>query len=136
MTVLSLVVFAASNPPKSELSKLAAAVFAFSLVFSIGLPILNAIAAYSGYSASLKRKRDSPENITEITAEKIIDITPGFCELAYTWPSIIGFAQNTKITLFRTGGSHFIFLPTHALTPDQNTELNELVSRHGIRRWS
>lgn len=136
ITILSLVVFASSNPPNSEVAQQAASVFTLALVLSIVLPILNAIAAYRGYRSSLNRKRDSSENITEITTEKIIDITPGFCELTYTWPSIIGFAQNPKITLFRTSGSHLIFLPTRALTPDQVAELNEIVSRHGIRRWS
>lgn len=57
-------------------------------------------------------------------------------EERFQWRNIVGFAQDEKMTLFYVKENAFIFFPTSALSPEQCTELNDLVARHlskGIR---
>jgi hypothetical protein len=135
VTILCFIVFTIFRH-QSEISQQVAGLFFCSLWFTFGLPVLRTFNAYRGYRASLQNGRLSLETTTEITDERIVDVTPGICELTYTWSSIKGFGQDDKITIFRTSGAHFLFFPTSSLNADQRVELNELVSRHGIRRWS
>ncbi len=77
----------------------------------------------------------SQENTIGIEADQIISVMPGLRRTAYNWDSVLAFAQNESVTVFRLIGHHLVFFPT-PLTPEQRAELNDLVSRHGIRRWS
>ena len=118
---VSILCFAVStvSDPKSELCRQALFLFVFSLCFTIGLPALRAFNAYRTYRTSLQNGHQSLETTTEITDERIIDVTPGICELAHSWASIEGFGQDARITLFRTRGGGWLFFPTSALTPDE-----------------
>jgi hypothetical protein len=134
----SILCFAVStvSDPKSELCRQALFLSVSSLCFAIGLPVLRAFGAYRAYRASLQNGRQSLEATTEITDERIIEITRGICELTYSWASITGFGQDARITLFRTSDGHILFFPTVALNRDQRAELDELLFHHRIKVWS
>jgi hypothetical protein len=86
----------------------------------------------------------SDESTTEINASQIIDRMPGTMGTAYNWDSVFAFAQNDSVTVFRIKTRehalfptrHLVFFPTPSLAPEERAELDELVSRHGIRRFS
>lgn len=63
-------------------------------------------------------------------------LNPGCSEHSRPWQSITGVGQDSKITVFCAKAGTFLFFPTSALTSEQRAELDELVSRHRIRRWS
>lgn len=108
-------------------------VIIYSFALSVGLPIFRKFNAYRFYRT---RKNAGQEFTTEMTADKVVDITRNECELTYEWSSITGFGQNTKITVLCMSNGHFIFFPTAILDSNQRDELNGLVTRHGIKRWS
>ena len=45
----------------------------------------------------------------------------------------MGFAQDEKMTLLYVFKDRFLMFPTAALSPDQRSELGDLVARHVVR---
>lgn len=110
--------------------------FLFSALLAVGIPIVRVCSPSWGFRRNYVPARTSPESITEITPDSIVDVAPGVHEISYVWSEVIGFGQDSRVTLIRRKGSRFTFFPTSVLTTEQRTELDELVSRRGIRRWS
>ncbi len=135
VTVLCLVAIVASDS-HSALNRVGRELIIYPLLLSVGLPLLRALNAYRIYRDVHKETPSRPEVTTEITPEQIVDVTPGESNLAYTWPSVVGFGQNAKITVICMKSLQLIFFPTSVLSSNQRAELDELVSRHGIKRWS
>jgi hypothetical protein len=65
--------------------------------------------------------------------ERILSGLPEVSEERYFWNAIVGFAQDEKMTLLYLDKDKFLLLPTYALSPEQRTELNELVARHVVK---
>lgn len=102
-----------------------AAAAAFEYVFMPGL---------------LYRRRQSGRapgaaSTTEITSEYIRDAMPNKPETRYAWSEVTGFAQNSQATLIYRPG-RFTFFPTSAMTAEQRAELDAIVARYGVKRWS
>ncbi|HEY1211172.1 MAG TPA: hypothetical protein VGE85_17540 [Terracidiphilus sp.] len=70
----------------------------------------------------------------DIDDERILSAMPGYAEITFLWTAIVAFAQDEKATLFYLDNSGFLFFPTHTLSPDQRTELNDLVARNLVRK--
>ncbi len=121
---------------RSELNKLAQALVIAPIWFSLGLPLIRRYNAAGTYRAAYGKSPKSPELITEITSDRIVDIAPGQAESIYEWSSVIGFGQNSRITVFYMKTSNLVFFPTSALSPDQRVELDGLISKNGIKRWT
>jgi hypothetical protein len=71
---------------------------------------------------------------TDISDQRILSRTPGVSEETYFWTAITAFAQDDKMTLLYLDGNRFLLFPTRALSPDQRTELNDLVARNMPRK--
>jgi hypothetical protein len=108
----------------------------YSLGLAIGLPLLRNLNIVLGFRALRKNRKELVEGITEIDENRITDITPGTCELIYEWKSVTGVGQNRKITVICTTGSHFLFFPTSAFSPEQLTEFNQIAAGYNVRRWT
>lgn len=136
--IASLVVFGIVNDHGGgkALHGLASTIFYYSLCLAAGLPLLRNLNALTGFRAYRKNRDGSVETITEIDENRIVDITPGTCELIYEWKSVTGIGQNDRITVICTRGSHFLFFPTSAFRPEQLIEFNRIASGYGVRRWS
>jgi hypothetical protein len=78
--------------------------------------------------------RTNQEHCTEINDECIVDRIPGISEQKYFWNAIVDFVQDEKSTLLYHGKNRFIFFATRALSPEQRTELNDLVARNLVRK--
>jgi len=101
--------------------------------------VMSALRHYEirdAYKNSRPDLRGSQECITEIDADQILSVLPGLRRSAFDWASVLAFAQNESVTVVRMVGHQFVFFPTSALNPEQRAELDELVSRHGTRRFS
>ena len=108
----------------------------FLITFWTVIPALRFYEIRDAYRNSRPDLHASQACTTEIDANQIISVMPGLRQTAYDWASVLSFAQNESVTVVRMIGHHFVFFPTSALNPEQQAELNELVSRHGTRRFS
>jgi hypothetical protein len=111
-------------------------IFYYSAFLAVGLPLLRNFNIIRGYRAMRKNQKELEEITTEIDGSRIVDITPGTCELIYEWKSVKGIGQNKKITVICTTGSHFLFFPTSAFSPEQLNEFNQIASSYNVRMWS
>ena len=129
-TVLCIIAAALSGP-HSATRTVTGYLIIYPFILSIGLPILRSFNGYRMY-----RARTGHAFITEIAEDRIVDTTPGICELIYEWRSVTGIGQNKGITVICTKGSHYLFFPTSAFTSEQLIEFNRIASGYSIRRWS
>jgi hypothetical protein len=70
----------------------------------------------------------------EVNNDRIVFTIPGISVGTYYWTGITESAQDERITLLYTGKNRFMMFPTQALSADQRTELNDLVTRHVTAR--
>jgi hypothetical protein len=106
------------------------------ITFWVLTPAFRFYEVRDAYRNSRRGLDASQEFTMETDSDQIVSGTPGLRRFAYDWASVLAFAQNESVTVFRMTGHHLVFFPTPCLTPEQRAELDELVSRHGIRRWS
>ena len=72
----------------------------------------------------------------DIDNECLVSEIPGVFAEKYFWNTIVGFAQNEKVTLLYVFKDRFLLFPTAMLSQVQRTELNDLVARHLPKRKS
>jgi hypothetical protein len=112
---------------------------AYPLIYLVALSagqLIVRLNPYLSYWRSHNRNQSSPASVTEVTPDRIVDMT-GARETSCAWSKVTGFGQNEEATVVCGGWlSRVIFFPTSALTPGQRAELDELVTSHGIKRWS
>jgi len=116
--------FLANNPPGLLCIPL------FFLLF----PVLYSFALKKQYKGSFPHGRTDRQLTIDIDDERIIAETPGFSETKILWQAIDRFAQNEKVTMLYTAEMRFIYLPTRSLSDAQRAELNDLVTRHCVKR--
>jgi hypothetical protein len=104
------------------------------VVLAILLPILRNLMIRKSYKGMFPFSKTGPGYSLDIDDERILSTRPGIGEAKYYWTGICAFAQNEKITLLYLSEILFIGIPTNKLSPDQRTELNDLVSRHVVKR--
>jgi len=116
--------------PNSWLSQCCVSVGWIFLSLSIILPTNLIYQAHRSYKQSFPLSRTERATSTVIDDEQILTTIPGVSVTKYLWNGVLGFAQNENITLLYMAKHRFLLIPTRAFSPEQRTELNELVKRH------
>lgn len=87
-----------------------------------------------GFKSLFPPARTDRNSSIDIDEDCIISKIPGISEGKFFWNAIVDFAQDEKVTLLYIRKRAFLFFPTCALSPEQRTELNDLVSRNMVRK--
>jgi len=69
-----------------------------------------------------------------IDNEYVLSEIPGVFAEKHFWNTIMAFVQDEKITLLYVYEDRFLLFPTAILSPDQRTELNDLVEHNNVRK--
>jgi hypothetical protein len=70
----------------------------------------------------------------DIDDERIISSFSEIVEVKYFWNAIPNFVKNEKVAMLYVSKCCFLLVPIASLTPEQRTELNDLVARHVVRK--
>ena len=112
----------------------AAALFAGSLVFTIGLPLSRSWNVRKSFSRLFPSGQADRRSKISIDDQGVCRELSGVAELRVLWSGVYGFAQDEKITMLYTSKDCFLLFPTELMSTDQRAELNELVARHTVKR--
>jgi len=106
----------------------------FALLWlTISLPLVRAYKAHKCFERIFLSAQQDEKLSIDIDNERISSEIPGVGEGKYFWSTIMGFAQDEKMTLLYVFKDRFLMFPTAALSPDQRSELGDLVARHVVR---
>jgi hypothetical protein len=119
---------------KSQLFAICIAFGAGSLAASIASPFMRIYVDRRGFRRLFSPTRRDRSCYIDMDDERILSGLPAVCEEKYFWNAIVGFAQDKKMTLLYLDKDKFLLFPTYALSPAQQTELNDLIARHVV--WS
>jgi hypothetical protein len=72
--------------------------------------------------------------IVDIDDERIIVVIPESYESKFFWKVVVAFAQDDLMSLIYITRKHFILIPARVMSPDQRTELNDIIARHVTKR--
>jgi hypothetical protein len=100
------------------------------IYLSIAIPIDRFFKVRKAFKRSYPPARADQSATIDIDDERILSVIPGLLEVSFRWDAIVDFAQDDRVSLFFVDKDSFFFFPTSALSPEQRTELNELVARH------
>ena len=106
------------------------------LLISISMPIFRYYSIRWRFERLFPPSRPERERSIDIDDERIMSGIPGISEVKLFWKAIIDFAQDDKVTLLYIHKRAFLSFPTSLLSPDQRTELNDLVARYVTRKRS
>jgi len=112
----------------------AIALGAGALTATLALPISRFISTHRCYERMFPPTRTSRKSTIEIDDQKIIEENPGAEEIRLPWSGVLDFVQNEKVTMIYINSDRFFLFPTAALSPEQHAVLNDLVTRHGVKR--
>jgi hypothetical protein len=101
---------------------------------SIAAPISRFLQIRKNFKRLFPSARTDRNSSIDIDDECILSGLPGVSEVKTFWPGIFGFAQDNQVTMIYLNRKAFLFFPTSALSPDQRIELNNIVTRHGLRK--
>jgi hypothetical protein len=105
--------------------------FEFGLLWlAVFLPLLRFVSLRIGFKQLFPPHRTDRGSHLEIKDDCILSGIPGVSEGRIFWPGVFAFAQDDRITMIYTSERRFLFFPTSALTPAQQSELNDLIARH------
>jgi hypothetical protein len=104
------------------------------LWIAVYLPAWRAYTIRKCFKQIFSPARTDRNSLIDIDADRIISTVPGVSEGRFFWNAILAFAQDEKITLLYIRKNAFLFFPTPAMSPTQQTELSDLVVRHGVKR--
>ncbi len=104
------------------------------IYFAIYLPIGRSRRMRKNFNQTFSHSPNNRIISIDIDDNCIFSSLPGVCEGKIFWNAIEAFAQDDKITLLYTAENRFLYFPTSVLSPEQRTELNEIVIRHGLRK--
>jgi uncharacterized membrane protein YeaQ/YmgE (transglycosylase-associated protein family) len=121
------------NGPFGWLSPIFAGAIGGGFVGTILLPLFRIYAVRKAFSYFLPKPVEGRVLLFEIDSEKICSEIPGIGSGEIQWSVIHDFAQDEKVTLLYITKKRFYFFPTAAMTPEQRAELNDIVTRHGLR---
>jgi hypothetical protein len=81
-----------------------------------------------------KFRADQRSASFEIDDHGISSAILGTGEVKFEWSTVVGFAQDDKMTLLYLSREQFLLFSTTVLTPTERTELSQLVSRNLAKR--
>jgi hypothetical protein len=100
------------------------------LIVSVGMPIARFFNFRKCYKQLFPPTRKDRSTSIDIDDERILSTIPGVAEGKLFWTGLLAYAQNYEMTLFYTSENRFLPVPTYTMSPEQRTELNDLVIRH------
>jgi hypothetical protein len=103
-------------------------------VLAIILPIWRNFMIRKSYKGMFPTSEIGPGYSLDIEDERILSTRPGSGEAKYYWTGICALTQNEKIKLLYLSEILFIGIPTYKLSPEQRTELNDLIARNLARK--
>jgi hypothetical protein len=103
-------------------------------IMAIGLPICRYYNMRKCFKQLFPPTRTDRSSSIDIDEDRIFSAVPGVSEGKYFWTGVLAFAQDEKVTMLYIAETRFLFFPTSALSPEQRTELNDLVARHVTKR--
>jgi hypothetical protein len=104
------------------------------VVIALLVPLLRTYRIRKSYKRLFPPNRSDRNWYIDIDNERILSTVPGIGEGKYLWTGILSFAQDRKITMFYITEVQYLPIPTNALSPEQRTELDELVARNVVRK--
>jgi hypothetical protein len=137
LTVVGLIsIFLLKSSDNAEL-KADLLICDFALFFlSVAMPIARIFDMRIRFKRLQRTLRGVSSVFLEIGEECIISAIPGVSEGKFFWNASIDFAQDDKVSLLYVRKRAFFFFPTSVMSPDQRTELNDLVARHVAKKKS
>jgi hypothetical protein len=103
-------------------------------IIAIGLPICRFYNMRKCFKQLFPPTRTDRSSSIDIDEDRIFSGVPGVSEGKIFWTGVLAFAQDEKITLLYIAETRFLFFPTAALSPEQRTDLNDLVKRKIVGR--
>jgi len=64
----------------------------------------------------------------------VVCTNPGVSESTFNWNAVVSFAQDSKVTMLYIAKTRFLFFPAKVMSSDERAELENLITRHGIKR--
>jgi hypothetical protein len=101
---------------------------------AILVPLLRAYRIRKSYKQLFPPGRLDRNWSIDIDDERIVSSISGVCESKVLWTGVFAFVQDDKITSLYISENQYISIPTGALTPDQRTELYDLIARNVVRK--
>jgi len=133
VVALAYIVFASLNGPEDTVNSLMVPVIAL-VVLAILLPIVRTYRTRKWFKGMFPPSETGPGYSLDIDEERILSTRPGLGEARYYWKAICRVARNEKIILLYISEILFLGIPPKRLTPDQRTKLDDLITRHVLKR--
>jgi hypothetical protein len=70
----------------------------------------------------------------DIDEERIVCTNRGVSESSLNWNAVVGFAQDSKVTMLYIDKTRFLFFPTSVMSSNERAELDDLIASHGVKR--
>ena len=132
LAIVGFVVCSIEN--NTALAAQALALAAGSLVFTIGMPISRSLNIRRSFKRLFPASQRDRRSRIEINDQGICRELYGVAELRVLWSGICDFAQDEKVTTLYTNKDCFLLFPTALMSPEQRSELDDLVARHVEKR--
>jgi|GEM_PF-3528590 len=128
--LIGMIVF--GNSDHQELSAQCLIFGSLSLWFTMLFPIVRYLNARKGFKRFFLSGQTDQQISIDIDNERILSEIPGVGEGKYYWNTIIGFAQDDKVTLLYVYKDRFLVFPTTLLSPAQHAELYDLIAHNRV----
>jgi hypothetical protein len=69
-----------------------------------------------------------------IDEDGVVCTNQGVSESTFNWNAVVGFAQDSKVTMLYIDKTRFLFFPTPVMSSDERAELGNLIASQGIKR--
>jgi hypothetical protein len=123
-----------SGDPHSELFSQCFALGAASLVMSIGMPISRFFSVRRSFNRLFPPGQKNRTSNIDIDDERIVRELSETSELKLLWSAIYDFVENANVSLLYTNRDCFLIIPVRSMSPDQRTELKDLVARNMVSK--
>jgi hypothetical protein len=104
------------------------------LWIAIVLPLIRVYQVRKSFKHMFPPGRTDRTCYIDIDDERIFTSLPGVGEGKYFWTGVIAFVQDEKVSMIYITEVQYLPIPTYTLSPEQLTELNDLVARHVVKR--
>ena len=131
----AVITFVVSSLYKNlELAAQSLAWAAGAVVFSIGIPVSRYINLRKSYTRLFPPGHRDRTSLIEIDDQGIRRSLSGTSELNLLWGEVYDFIQDNNVCMIYTNKDCFLILPTKIMSREDRTSLNEIVTRHLVRK--
>ena len=104
------------------------------IFFAILLLFLRAYRIRKAFKQMFPPGREDRTSFFDVDDERIGTNVPGIGEGKYPWTGIFMVAQDGQVILLYITEGRFLLIPRRVLDDAQQSELNELIARHVVKR--